>query len=300
MSTRKNAVHSTVTALGALLTVVASALVPGTAAAQEAPPLPHDVPVMLIGDPGFEPDRIVPFEATLTMGRGDKAGPLEIGEALEPRAFQTLSLERAVRDGRDVFVRSFSTALPDGTVVATGHIVLDAETLIPLGSEIEQQGNVRSFAYDWETFTITQSPAPADGSAPAIEHADLRMFEAAVHDIWMAALPLRQGFRARVPVMMAGGGGKYWAVPHVVGSTNFDPGNGDRLEAWVVELDWWGMGKDGAMFFPGGGANDTGGTGGKYWILKNPPAGTPAVVRVRTEVDADNDSVIQLQGQSDE
>ena len=46
----------------------------------------------------------------------------------------------------------------------------------------------------------------------------------------------------------------------------------------------------------GGGANGTGGPGGKYWVLDDPPGGVPPVVRVRTEVDAATDSVIQIQG----
>jgi hypothetical protein len=90
----------------------------------------------------------------------------------------------------------------------------------------------------------------------------------------------------------------YWAVPRVVGSEKIDLGDGSPREAWVVELDWWGMGPSNTAenFSPGGGANGTGGTGGEYWVLNEAPANIPAVVRVRTEVNPEADSVIQLQG----
>ena len=185
--------------------------------------------------------------------------------------------------------------MADGSEVAHGQITLDAASLLPLGSEVTRGGATTSFHYDWESFVITQEPAPEDDSSPAQDHLDLRMLEVAVHDVWMAALPLRDGFSARIPVVMAGGGGKFWAVPRVVGSEKIDIGDGESREAWVVEMDWWGMGKDGDTYFPGGGVNGTAGSGGKYWVLKSPPHGVPAVVRIRTEVNAEKDSVIQLQ-----
>ena len=123
------------------------------------------------------------------------------------------------------------------------------------------------------------------------------MLEVGAHDVWMAALPLREGFVGRIPTVFASTGTKYWAVPRVVGSEPIDLGDGKPLEAWVVELDWWGMGADNTAenHSRGGGVNDTAGPGGKYWVLKEPPAGVPPVVRVRTEVDAGTDSVVQVQ-----
>lgn len=75
-----------------------------------------------------------------------------------------------------------------------------------------------------------------------------------------------------------------------------DLGDGSRHDAWVVELDWWGMGKDQNDFSPGGGVNGTAGSGGKYWVLKNPPDGVPPVVLISTEVAETVDQVMQLQG----
>lgn len=124
------------------------------------------------------------------------------------------------------------------------------------------------------------------------------MLEVGAHDVWMSALPLRDGFTARLPAYFGATGTKYWAVPRVVGSEAVDLGDGVARQAWMVELDWWGMGADNTSdnHSLGGGANGTGGTGGKYWVLKEPVAGLPRVVRVRTEIDAETDSVIQLQG----
>ena len=84
-------------------------------------------------------------------------------------------------------------------------------------------------------------------------------------------------------------------MPRVVGTEEMDLGDGILRPAWVVEMDWWGMGADHATFTPGGGANGTAGTGGKYWVLKDPPEGVPAVARIQTEVDSSTDTVYQVQ-----
>lgn len=98
-------------------------------------------------------------------------------------------------------------------------------------------------------------------------------------------------------MIFAATGDKYWAVPRVVGSESFDVGDGTPRDAWVVELDWWGMGAANvaANYSAGGGKNGSGVSGGKYWVLKKPVPGMARVVRVRTEANADNDSVIQMQ-----
>ncbi len=124
---------------------------------------------------------------------------------------------------------------------------------------------------------------------------DMGLLKGAAHEAWMAALPYEEGFTAKIPVLMASAQAKYWAVPRVVGSEIVDPGDGTELDAWVVELDWWGMGADNS-YFPGGGRNDTAGTGGTYWILKDSPTGVGRVFRVRTEIDENTDVVVQMQG----
>lgn len=84
-------------------------------------------------------------------------------------------------------------------------------------------------------------------------------------------------------------------MPRVVESEPFEIGDGVERRAWVVELDWWGMGAAVTTFTSGGGVNGSAAQNGKFWVLKGPPAGVPPVVRIQTEAALTVDRVNQLQ-----
>lgn len=268
--------------------------------AEGPPPLPADVPVLLAGHPAISGSALGDHHASFALGRATKEGPMKLGEKVAAGAYQKSVLEVVDSGGRKVLRRSTHVTRPGSDdVLASASIDMDPETLLPLMARTEQGGSTTTLEYDWETFTVKRSPGN-DGAESEETPLDLPMFEVGAHDVWMAALPLKEGFTAKLPAVFGATGVKYWAVPRVVGSEKVDLGDGSPREAWVVELDWWGMGASNTAdnFSPGGGANGTGGTGGKYWVLKQAPAGTPAVVRVRTEVSPETDSVIQLQGEA--
>lgn len=267
-------------------------------AADGPPPLPAEAPVLIAGHPAISGTALGVHRASFAMGGAGKEGPLALGEKITAGAYQESVLELVESGGRSVLRRSTSiTRTGSDEVLARASIDMDPETLLPLVARTEQGGNATTLEYDWDSFTVRRSPG-SDG-APHDETAlDLPMFEVGAHDVWMAALPLEDGFTAKLPAVFGATGTKYWAVPRVTGSEKIDLGDGAPREAWVVELDWWGMGSSNTAdnHSRGGGANDTGGPGGKYWVLKETPANTPAVVRVRTEANPETDSVIQLQG----
>lgn len=271
-----------------VVALMATAVVP--TAGQGVPPLPTDWPVWLVGGGGVDGTRLSPYEgARFAVGGTDKETPLEVGEAIEPRAVRTMALRAERRDGRDVWVRSFEVSRAgESEVLVTGEIVLDRKSLAPLSSAMTQGGNTRGFEYDWRTYEVRSS----DGS---VEKADLMTLEAAAHETWIAAIDWSSGTRALIPAILAGGGGKWWAAPRVAGEEDVDLGDGRLHRAWVIELDWWGMGADHETFTAGGGVNGSGGPGGKYWVLQDAPAGVPSVVRIQTEVDGSTDSVVQMQ-----
>jgi len=274
----------------------------GVVAQDSPPPLPSDVPVLLVGSDHLDGSRLHPYEdVRLAMGRAGKAGPLGLGETIDARAITVQSLRREQRDGDEVWVRSFSIQSPaDGQEFASGEIVLDLTTLTPISSHVSNQGNTTDSEYDWNAYVVRQGSPDLERDEWTSESLDLRSVEAAAHETWLAALPLELGYRVMIPAILAGGGGKWWTVPHVVGSEEVDIGDGVSRSAWVVEIDWWGMGAGHSSYTPGGGINGSGGTGGKYWVLKEAVPGLPLVVRIRTEMDADNDSVIQLQAETGE
>ncbi|MEM7414799.1 MAG: hypothetical protein AAF389_04825 [Gemmatimonadota bacterium] len=258
------------------------------ASSQEAPPLPTDVPIWAVGGDEVDGRRLRPYDrAPFTIGRTDKEGPLDVGETVRAAAIQTMSLLADHRGGRDVWVRSFEMARAgDPTVLASGEIVMDRRTLAPISSTLRQGESTSAIEYDWDGREIRATGAD-------VQPVDRTMLEAAAHETWVGAIDWSAVARARIPAVLAGGGGAWWAVPRVVGREDVELGDGARREAFVIEMDWWSMDPSDATFTPGGGANGTAGTGGKYWVLVDPPEGMPPVVRIQTEVDATMDNVVE-------
>ena len=280
------------------MTLLCLALTPAStpANAVERPePIPAEVDVLLIGSPLLSGRELGGREATMAMGRAGKSEPLELGAKLQVGALQAVRFETISEAGREILRRTTSVTRPGSDeVLMLATIDMDASTLLPLVARTEQGGAETVIEYDWDHFVVRTNGAK-ESEIPL----DLPMLEVGAHDVWMAALPLRDGYVGRIPTVFAATGTKYWAVPRVVGSEPIDLGDGKPHEAWVVELDWWGMGVENTHEnrSRGGGANGTAGPGGKYWVLKNPPRGVPHVARVQTEIDATMDSVIQIQSE---
>lgn len=280
------------------LAALASLLAAPIAAADGGPPPIPAAPVLLLGHPDLSGEALGDHTTEMTMGAAAKTGPLAFGEKVEARATQRTTMERVSVDG-DRILRRTTEIRPAGSedVVARASIDMDPRSLRPLRAQTEQGGNTTTLEYDWDDFVVRKTTSNGDGQESVETPLDMPMVEVGAHDVWMAALPLRKGFTARLPAVFGATGTKYWAVPRVVGSEAIDLGDGQRHAAWVVELDWWGMGAANTAdnHSKGGGANDTAGAGGKYWVLEKPVPGQPRVVRVRTEVNPTTDSVIQVQ-----
>jgi hypothetical protein len=280
-----------------LLVPIALLLAAPSAAAQEpgVPPIPMDIPVLLVGDPRINGLILEPYEGTWAVGTIHKDRQLRLAERIEASNLSQQKLERVELDGREVWRRTIIQRAADtGEELITALIYMELVSLRPIRALASQPNGARvGYEYDWDQHVIR--PFGAADDRPPLMSMDLEMLEAAAHEAWMAVLPYRNDFTAKIPVMMASAGAKYWAAPRVVGTEEVDIGDGIDREAWVVELDWWGMGSD-TSYFPGGGRNDSGGTGGKYWILKDPPPAVGHLFRVRTEFDENTDVVVQLQG----
>jgi hypothetical protein len=259
------------------------------------PHLPSDVPIRLVGHPGLDGSALAPYRGVrFAMGRVDKSRPATPAKPIDAVAYQTLTLRADRLGDREVWIRSVETARATGEVLGRGEIVLDRRTLAPVRATVERGGTEQVLEYDWDLHEVRQVSPPPEPDAGS-ERLDLKALEAATHETWMAVIPWSEGLRVMIPTILAGGGGKWWAVPHVVGSDMVDVGDGVERSAWVIDVDWWGMGADHATFTPGGRPDGTAGPGGKYWVLRDPPPGMPPVVRVQTEVDGSTVQVIQMQ-----
>ncbi|HSG80798.1 MAG TPA: hypothetical protein VLC48_01005 [Gemmatimonadota bacterium] len=259
------------------------------------PPIPMDVPVLLVGDPRIDGSSLQPYEGAWAVGTIGKDEVLAFGEEITPGGISLQRLERAELDGRPVWRRTLVRKQAGSDVeLMTAIIYMEIATLRPIRAMAEQPGGSRiGYDYDWDAYVVR--PLGSGDETPPLMTLDLAMLESGAHDVWMAALPYEEGSAAKIPVLQASTQSKHWVVARVVGSEVVDRGDGIELDAWVVELDWWGMGAD-PSYFPGGGRNGTAGTGGVYWIFKDPPPGVSRVFRVRTEINQNADVIVQMQG----
>ncbi|MDA8020649.1 MAG: hypothetical protein MPN21_24690 [Thermoanaerobaculia bacterium] len=271
-----------------LLTLLAAGLglAPATA---ETPPIPPTAPVLLPGQGAFENGVLMEHEVFWAMGR---AGQHE--DLAAPGAWQQTSVRRMESDGREVLRRVHEVRRPDSdAVLMRASIDLDPDTLLPLVATTSRGGDSTRVEYDWSRHVVRTYPG-SEGAEFGEVSLDLAMFEVGAHDLWIAVLPLREGFTARLPTYFASSGTKYWAVPRVVGSERVQVG-GSSYDAWVVEVDWWGMGAANTEAnFSSGGGDGVAGAGGKYWVLKRTVADLPRVVRIRTSIGSGQDSVLEV------
>lgn len=281
---------------GAVTSALALAIACGAAAwpgAQQRPPLPTDVPVCRVGDPHIDGAALQPYSGAWSVGPVAKDRRLRKGDIIRDGSISEQQLERVEVDGRPVWRRIIVRRLaPGGAAVLTATVELDLETLAPLRVELRTADREpQVFLYDWQDNVIRRQREEAGTPLLSL---DMVMLEATAHDVWMAALRYEEGVACRLPVVMASAGATYWVVPRLVDDEEVDLGDGTELDAWVVSLDWWGMGAD-TTYFPGVGRGPSAGTGGIYWILKQPPPGVGRIFRVRTEIDSTTDVIVQWQ-----
>jgi hypothetical protein len=260
---------------------------------QARPSVPSDVHVCTVGDPRIAGAALQPYSGTWTVGSVAKDRRLRKGDIIRDGNISEQQLERIEVDGRATWRRTIVRRLArGGAALLTAKVELDLATLAPLRAEVRTaDGEPQGFLYDWHDYTIRRLD---DEGGPPLLSLDAVMLEAAAHDVWMAALAYAEGFTCRLPVVMASTGATYWVVPRVIDDEEVDLGDGTELDAWVVSLDWWGTDADSA-YLPGVGRGPSAGTGGTYWILKRPPPGVGRVFRVRTEIDATTDVIVQWQ-----
>lgn len=97
------------------------------------------------------------------------------------------------------------------------------------------------------------------------------MFSGQIGGLTLAALPLKEGYVATVPMAIPNRG-VYWIEASVVGRKNIPTADGASVEVWEVDANWLNL-EDGGIYGPG-----RDGDGGVYYIAVKPGNGVPPVV----------------------
>jgi len=109
-----------------------------------------------------------------------------------------------------------------------------------------------------------------------------RMFEGSGLGLVIAALPLEEGYDARLPVAMNLGLTEeltlYTVRVRVTGKERFPWKGKKKVEAWIVDVDWEDH-DTGEVSAAGGAALP----GGAYFVVPDPPNGFPHVPRYQND-----------------
>ncbi len=200
--------------------------------------------------------------------------------------------ERAKVDGKDVIRRKQTIERMDGIVVATT-CILEGKTLAPMsqtkdlqlpaGAQLPPGIPIHTeWTYEGKKYRKAERTQSGESTDGAVDLA-APMFELNVFGLVVAALPLRAGYSAVIPVAMDGGApGQCKATQYRVTATVFGKEkvsfDGRQLEAWRVDTSWADY-ESGEVTSPGGPDK----SGGAYWIVSRRKGKMPHVLRYKND-----------------
>ncbi len=98
-------------------------------------------------------------------------------------------------------------------------------------------------------------------------------YDGMIFGLVLAALPLKEGMQYRLPSVMSAFMHGFWANADMKLAEPVKLADGKDYRQWRVDVEWLNI-NDGDIYPPGPDES-----GGSYYILENPPAGTPPVYR---------------------
>lgn len=179
------------------------------------------------------PLRDVPDGAALRVGERTVYTVVERGGQRTERGPRTEGLARIRYRGREVLavIRTFAT--PSGPAIDSS--IFDAATLAP----IRHVGvhSSRSMTLDFAGPRVTGAYTPAhQPSRPIDHHMEARPYDSSIWDLVIAALPLREGYEARIPYYVYEQGGLVWYTARVDGAESFTLRDGTTADTWTVAV----------------------------------------------------------------
>lgn len=176
------------------------------------------------GDAVLDAGRLKPFTLLrrLTLTRGDSVTPF---------GRQSEQLTSATLDGRPVLLDVLTFETPNATTVDSSW--LDPRSLRPL--RMRSTNSSRVVALDFDGQRVRGGTTPSSGPATSLDRRlDVRPFEWNMFGLALSALPLRPGYRAKMPVYMDRFDRVVWYDVEVVKDTSLVRTTGYHAPMWEV------------------------------------------------------------------
>jgi hypothetical protein len=184
-------------------------------------------------------------ESTLTLephtvdGRGLKLGSLVRTHQLtrdgrtQSRGESTQQLERVTVRGRPLLVATRIFETPAGPAIDSSYA--DARTLEPVRHVGIHRS--RTMVLEFQGTRVGGKYAAQNEPEHPIDHRmAARPFDSSLYDLVVAALPLREGYTARIPFYVYEQGGLVWYTVRVTGRETPALLDGTRPDAWAVDV----------------------------------------------------------------
>ncbi|WP_262695735.1 hypothetical protein [Kordiimonas aquimaris] len=237
----------------------------------------YSVPV---GSSDVNSDRLKPYSAKWTQLVRDEGQFVSTPVVFE----ETLSLDE---DGNWLHTQTVTTG---GVLNGSGIRTLDRQTLEVLSLELlfqnPAEGQPSKVYYDLTETEFAADVTFADGRKQKGQSRfkAIPMFDGQIAGVTIAALPLKQGYSATLPMIIPNLG-VYWIEVTVVSRRKIAAGQRSDIDVWEVEAHWLNL-TDGDIY-PSG----RDGSGGVYYIAAIPEPGMPHVIEY-----ANDTSVISWDG----
>ncbi len=156
----------------------------------------------------------------------------------------------------------------------------DRATLSPLATEMRardgQDRVVGAASYTFEEDGYSGLRGPADNQQPIIGEASSLMYRGFNLGLALATLDPETQLPATLKASMVAMDATYDVIVTFAGreTLTFD---GQTVDAWMADVEWHHLGL-GDVYPPGPDAS-----GGRYWIVADPPEGVPYVPRYQTD-----------------
>lgn len=190
-------------------------------------------PLVPVGSPLVDGARLHPDSNTLRMvlsqgGQSRQAGTM------------TQVLRPVTVDGRAAYLRVQIVSAPGAGDVAVDSAYVNRKTLAPIRRISRDPG--RRTAYVFEGAHVVGAITDASGKTqPLDQHLDAPLFDSNPLDLVIRALPLKTGFRARLPTYEPELGGRIVVRIDVLGQDSAQDSSGHMVPAWVVEVSHGGV-----------------------------------------------------------
>jgi len=222
---------------------------------------------MSVGDGLVRGDRLEPYEFTWQQCAAQEQGWVSQGTITE----------RLDVIGNGVVRHRQSTTRPDG-LISRADTFFERASFAPLriDARVSKDGETlatRTLLFDEDGYTGVATRG--EQHKPLAGLASRRMIHGAVMGLPLAAIDY-QTEPVRFAASMVSFDGTYDVIATWSGKETLHIGD-TKAEAWLIDVEWHHR-ESGDVYPPGPDAS-----GGRYWVVQNPPEGVPYVPRYKTD-----------------